>query len=100
MKVVIYSEKHEQKTKIGWYRGGKNIQYYRNGMYKIYKERKKLFSSLSFSYESQYDHDSIYFANSTPYLYTGLLKELNEFEKDDIKYRYSCLLYITYKLFN
>jgi len=87
MKVLVYSDKKELETKIGWHREGKNIQYYRNGIYKIYNERKKLYSSMSFSYESQYDNDTIYFANSIPYFYTDLLKELNEFEKDDKKYR-------------
>jgi len=87
MKVLVYSEKMEKESKIGCHRGGKNIQYYKNGIYKIYNERKKHYSSMSFSYESQYDKDTIFFANQIPYLYTDLIKELNEFEKDDVKYK-------------
>jgi len=87
MKVLLYSEKQEGHSQIGWTRGGKNITYYRNGLYKIYKERKRLFSSLSFTYESLYDNDEVFFANLVPYQYTTLMRELNVFEKDDKKYK-------------
>lgn len=87
MKLLVYSEAHEEKTKIGWYRTCKNIQYYRNGIYKIYNERKRSFSSLLFSYDSKYDNDNVFFSNLIPYTYTELMKELNVFEKDDKKYK-------------
>ena len=87
MKVCVYSQKKEEETKIGWHREGKNIQYYKNGIYKMYNERKKNYSSMSFSYDSAYDNDTVYFANSIPYFYSDLMKELNEFERDDVKYK-------------
>ncbi len=86
MKVLVYSENIEKETKIGWHRAGNNIQYYRNGVYKMYNERKKQFSSMSFTYESKYNHDAIYFANSVPYFYTDIMKELSEFDRDEKKY--------------
>ncbi len=87
MKMLAYSEKHEEKTKIGWHRTGRNIQYYRNGMYRIYNDKKRNFSSLFFSYDSKFNDDNIFFANLIPYTYTKLMKELNEYEKDDKKYK-------------
>jgi len=87
MKMLVYSEELEKQTKMGWHRSCKNIQYYRNGIYKIYNERKRSFSSLLFSYESKFENDHVFFSNLIPYTYTELMKELNVFEKDDKKYK-------------
>lgn len=87
MKILIYSEKKSEEEGTGWFRGGEDIEYYRNGLFRLYKE-KKCFSSLTFSYKFEYDDDYVYFANNIPYTYTDLNKELNEFEKNEKKYKY------------
>ena len=89
MIVLVYSEALEEKTSMGWHRSCRNIQYYRNGIFRIYNERKKLFSSLVFSYNSKYDNDIVFFSNLIPYTYTELMKELNVFDKDEKKYEYN-----------
>jgi hypothetical protein len=88
MKVLIYSEKKAESVNKGWFRGGNEIDYYKNGLYRTYKDRKKIFSSLSFNYEFEYDDDTVYFANNIPYTYTDLNRELNEYEKNEKKFRY------------
>ena len=88
MRVLIYSEKKAEKEKIGWHRSCTEIDYYRNGLFKTYKEKKSFLSSLAFTYQFEYDQDIVFFANSIPYTYTELNRELNEFEKDDKKYHY------------
>ena len=87
MKVLVYSDKKSEESNKGWFRGGNNIDYYRNGLYRLYKDKKKLFSSLSFTYNFEDDNDVVYFANNVPYSYTDLNRELNEFEKDEKKYK-------------
>lgn len=88
MKISIYSEKKSALENKGWFKGGLNIDYYRNGLFKYVKEQKRFLSSLSFSYEFQYDKDIVYFANTVPYSYTDLFKELNELQKNDSKYNF------------
>jgi murein tripeptide amidase MpaA len=89
MRIAVYSDKKSELENIGWHRGGTEIDYYRNGLYRITKNgRRQLFSSLTFKYKFEYDDDCVYFANSIPYTYTQLNNELNEFEKDEIKYHY------------
>ena len=88
MRLLVYSEKKAENEKIGWHRSCSEIDYYRNGLYKLHKEKKKLYSSLIFNYEFEYDDDIVYFANTIPYTYTDLNRELNEFEKDEKKYNY------------
>ena len=88
MKVSIYSEKKADKEKKGWDKGGINIEYYRNSLFKYVREQKRSLSSLSFSYEFEYDNDTVYFANTVPYTYTDLFKELNDLQKNDSKYSF------------
>ncbi len=88
MKILIYSEKKYEEEKIGWFRGGKEIDYYRNGLYRLYKDRKQQFSSLVFNYDFEYDDDVVYFANNIPYTYSDLNRELIEYEINEKKYKY------------
>jgi hypothetical protein len=85
MLISIYSEKKAENEKISWFKGGKDIQYYRNSMFKYVKESKRYLSSLTFKYDFEYDDDTIYFANTVPYLYTELIKELNDLENNGMK---------------
>lgn len=89
MKLSIYSEKKTEIEKKGWHKGGTNIDYYRNSLFKYVKEQKRMLSSLSFSYEFEYNNDTVYFANTVPYTYTDLFKELNDLQKNDSKYNFS-----------
>lgn len=86
MKVSIYSQQCNNKKDIGWFRGGDDITYYRNGLYKLIKGTTRYLSTVSFTYTAEYNDDIIYFANSIPYTYTQLCKELNEFEKNEKKF--------------
>ncbi len=51
------------------------------------KDSIRNYSSLIIEYEFEYDHDEVYFANTIPYTYSTLCKELNEFEKDEKRYQ-------------
>lgn len=86
MKILVYSEKKAEKDKIGWHRGGDNIIYYNNSLYKFVKDSKRKLYSLCFSYEFEYDNDTIFIANTLPYTYTDLMKELNDIQKNENKY--------------
>jgi hypothetical protein len=86
MRILVYSEKKAEKEKIGWHRGGENIHYYGNSLYKFVKDSKRNLYSLSFTYEFEYDNDTIYFANTVPYTHTDLMRELNEIQKNENKY--------------
>ena len=83
MKIYVYSEKHSELEKIGWHEGGNEISYNRNGLFKYIRDQKRCLSSLSFTYEFEHDNDTVYFANTLPYTYTDIFKELNEFQKND-----------------
>jgi len=88
MKISLYSEKKAEHEKKGWHKGGFKIEYYRNSLFKYVREQKRFLSSLSFSYEFEYENDTVYFANTVPYTYTDLFKELNELQKNDTKYNF------------
>lgn len=88
MKVLIYSEGKAKHQNIGWHRGGDNIQYYTNGLYLLYNEKKHDYNTLTFNYTVEYEDDEVYFANSVPYTYTDLNSYLNIFDKDEKKYKY------------
>lgn len=88
---MVYSEKKSKEANIGWHRGGSNIFFERNGFHSIRKDYMRYYSSLIIEYEFEYDSDEVYFANTIPYTYSTLNKELNEFEKDDKRYKYKIL---------
>ena len=43
MKIAVYSQKTNENEHVGWFRGGKSISYYPNGIKKVINQ---LFSSL------------------------------------------------------
>ncbi len=85
---MVYSEKKAEIEKIGWHRSCEEIGYFRNGLFKIYKDKKSFLSSLFFVYNFENSDDVVYFANSVPYTYSELNKELIEFEKNEKKYNF------------
>ena len=80
MKVLIFSEKENEKTGLGWFRGGNNIQYSQNNIRRPCCS--KCFYSLSFSYKFEYDQDTVYFAYCFPYTFSDLMQDLLELEND------------------
>ena len=85
MQLSIYSEKKAEQEKLSWFKGGKDIQYYRNSMFKYIKDSKRYLSSLTFKYDFEYDDDTVYFANTIPFLYTDMVRDLNDIEKNEAK---------------
>ena len=79
---MTYSKLQAQNENIGWHRDCKNIMYYTNNLFTYNENSKKRRSlySLSFEYEFKYDNDTVYFANSLPYFYSKLTKEINIYE--------------------
>ena len=88
MKVLIYSEHKAKYKDIGWYRGGDSIQYYRNGLFLIYNEKRFDYNCFTFNYTAEYDDDTVFFANSIPYTYSDLSNQLNLYDKDEKKYNF------------
>lgn len=88
---MTYSTMAAQKENIGWCRDCYNSIYYANNLF-VYNNnnasKKRNLHSLSFDYEFKYDNDTVYFANSLPYFYSSLMKELNKYELDEDKYPY------------
>ena len=75
MKIACYSltkqsyrKKHEnQKNGAGWFRGGKEIKYYRNGIQRESLGSNESYYTLSFEYTIKNRGESIMFAYSYPY---------------------------------
>ena len=89
IKVLYYSKKKFENEKIGWHHTNEKVEYYKNFLYRVIKCNRKNFYSLSFDYTFEYDNDEIYFANSIPYTYSNLNKDLNEYTKYEYeKYYY------------
>ena len=91
LKIMTYSTIAAMKENIGWHRAGMNTMYYPNNLY-VYNNNnngsKRNLHSLSFDYEFKYDNDVVYFANSIPYFYSKLMKQLNYYELNEEKYPY------------
>ena len=91
LKIMTYSTMAAMKENIGWHRAGTNTMYYPNNLY-VYNNNnngsKRNLHSLSFDYEFKYDNDIVYFANSIPYFYSKLMKQLNYYELNEEKYPY------------
>ena len=89
IKVLYYSKKKFQKEKIGWHHTNEKVEYNSNFLYKIIKCKRKNYYSLSFDYTFEYDNDEVYFANSIPFTFSNLNKDLNEYTKfENEKYLY------------
>lgn len=86
LKIWCYSEKKAEIENIGWHRAGENIMYYSNNYYVYNNDKRRTLYSLSFEYEFKYDEDTVFFANSLPYSYTDLMKEMNHYQIEEKKY--------------
>ena len=84
MKIRVHSAKKADAQDIGWFRGGKDIMYYENGIKKGAKSTKSMYT-LTFTYQFEYDKDIIHFAYDKPFTYSELTEYLNDIEKDPIK---------------
>lgn len=80
MKILIFSEIENEKTQLGWFRGGTNIDYYENNIRR--PGSSKRFYSLSFDYKFDYTDDTIYFAYCFPYTYSDLMQDLTILESN------------------
>ena len=92
LKIMTYSTMAAMKENLGWHRAGTNTMYYPNNLYYYSNNNntgsKRNLHSLSFDYEFKYDNDVVYFANSIPYFYSKLMKQLNYYELNEEKYPY------------
>lgn len=80
MKILIFSETENEKSELGWFRGGHNISYYQNNIRR--PGNSKCFYSLSFNYRFEYSEDTIYFAYCFPYTYSDLMQDLTILESN------------------
>lgn len=97
MKVLVYSEKHSECKDIGWHRAGSKIAYYHNGIKKDEKKKQqvaagasptnagKTLYTMTFTYDFQYDDDTVYFAYCYPYTYSDMLDDLTRISTDPNK---------------
>lgn len=78
MKVLIHSEKKEQREDIGWFRGGEELSYYQNNYRREHMTSyQRCYYSFTFSYRFEYDNDSVFFSYSQPYSYSDLLEDIS-----------------------
>mmetsp|Transcript_43504 Transcript_43504/g.41967 ORF Transcript_43504/g.41967 Transcript_43504/m.41967 type:complete len:189 (+) Transcript_43504:235-801(+) len=94
MKPFIYSLKKNREHGVAWHRGAYNIIYNNNGQtirtssktldhefdptYVDYiGDKFKQTSTLSFTYEFEYDNDIVFFAHFVPFTYSDLKSYLN-----------------------
>ena len=82
MKILIFSEKENELTELGWFRGGTGIGYYENNIRR--PTSSKHFYSLSFNYKFDYSDDTIYFAYCFPYSYSDLMQDLLILESNPV----------------
>ena len=80
MKVLVFSEKENAKSELGWFRAGTDISYYQNNIRR--PGSSKCFFSLSFNYKFEYSQDTVYFAYCFPYTYTDLIQDIMDLELD------------------
>ena len=80
MKLVVHSEAEERLNGRGWARGGEDILYYKNLMFK--PGTGKSFYTVSFSHTFAHNKDSVYFAYSCPYTYSDLMRFLLALENN------------------
>ena len=87
MKIAVYSEIRAKSEKIGWTRECDKILHYKNGLYRFVGDNRKNYASLTFNYTFKYDNDTVYIAMNVPFTYTKLNSILNDFSRDDKKYK-------------
>ena len=82
MKVLVYSQKKSENEELGWYRDGRNILYFANGIKKD-KGLNKSFYTLTFTLDFPYNDDTVFIAYSYPYTYSDLVNLLTNIESND-----------------
>ena len=89
IKLWYYSKKKNEEKKIGWHHTNENVEYNQNFLYRFINGKRQYYYTLSFDYTFEYDDDEIYFANSIPFTYSDIIKDLNEYtKKENDKYFY------------
>jgi hypothetical protein len=70
MMPCINSFQEDKRTNKGWYRGGKNIKYFKNDH--PIENSKRFYYTLTFTVSTPYDNDILKIAQSYPYTYSDL----------------------------
>ena len=83
IKIWYFSSKKKQEKNIGWHHTKEDVNYNQNFLYRYINGKRQYYYSLSFDYTFEYDNDEIYFANSIPYTYSDIIKDLNEYSKKE-----------------
>ena len=83
LKIWYFSTQKKYEKKIGWHHTTEPVEYFQNFLFNYAKGKRYYYYTLSFEYSFEYDNDEIYFANSLPFLYTDVLKDLNVFTKQE-----------------
>ena len=83
----MYSEKKAKEKHIGWHRGCTNISYYANNIKKE-PSLTKTYYTLTFTYDFEYDNDTVFFSYCFPYTYTDLMDDLTAIDYDPLKMPY------------
>eukprot|EP00002_Diphylleia_rotans_P001480 TRINITY_DN10823_c0_g2_i1.p1 TRINITY_DN10823_c0_g2~~TRINITY_DN10823_c0_g2_i1.p1 ORF type:complete len:781 (+),score=86.13 TRINITY_DN10823_c0_g2_i1:86-2428(+) len=79
MQPVVYSHIESTTRRMGWFRGGQNICYFRNN---IRRNKTQFYYTLSFTYTFKHAEDLCYFAQCYPYTYSNLQTDLMMLEAD------------------
>lgn len=85
MKLAVYSEKKAEEQQVAWHRGCTNISYFANNIRKEPLYMNKTYYTLTFTYDFEYDGDTLFFAYSIPYTYTDLLDDFVAIDVDPLK---------------
>ena len=79
MKVAVYSDLKAEHGQVGWHRACTDINYFKNNIRK--GETKRFYYTLTFTYDFEYDNDTVFFAYCFPYSYKDLKKDISEIER-------------------
>eukprot|EP00055_Hartaetosiga_balthica_P016386 m.103392 g.103392 ORF g.103392 m.103392 type:complete len:1433 (+) comp9094_c0_seq2:74-4372(+) len=81
MQPVVFSQRQYDEKGIGWHRDGDDVAYFKNHI--PYKGTDRRYYTLTFSYISQYDNDTIYFAHCYPYTFSDLQEYITKLTTDE-----------------
>ncbi|KAM4748698.1 cytosolic carboxypeptidase 3 [Rhinophrynus dorsalis] len=84
MRPLMYSEVEASTRKIGWYRIGEEIKYYRNNL----GQGDQSYFSLSWTFRFPHSMDTCYFAHCYPYTYSKLQDYLSDIASDPERSKY------------
>ena len=89
IKIWYYSQRKKDEQNIGWHHTEEKVEYSQNFLYNFNKGKRNYYYTLSFEYTIEYDNDEIYFANSIPFTYSDVIKDLNNYTiKENEKYNF------------